>query len=159
MEASDSEEINPDKTKVLLAGTFDIIHKGHLDLFRQAKEYGDKLIVIVARDLNVKKLKGKNPLHNENQRKADLEKIGTIDEVLLGSLSDPYKRIEEIRPDVICIGYDQGFFAEKLEDELTKRKINSEVIRLEAHKPHKYKSSKIKKNIIKENSIKEQTQV
>lgn len=149
MEARDSEGIQKDKTKVLLAGTFDIIHKGHLDLFRQAKEYGDELVVIVARDLNVKKLKGKKPIHDENQRKADLEKIGTIEEVALGSLNDPYKRIEEIRPDVICIGYDQGFFAEKLEDELRERKINSKIIRLKAHKPHKYKSSKIRKSIQK----------
>lgn len=137
----------PGKINVMLAGTFDIVHKGHLDLFRQAKEFGDYLIVIVARDQNVKKLKGESPLHDENKRKAELEKIDIIDEVRLGSLGDPYRAIEEIRPEIICIGYDQGFFAEKLEDELKARKIDSKVIRLKAHKPHKYKSSKFRRFI------------
>ncbi|MEA3514753.1 MAG: adenylyltransferase/cytidyltransferase family protein [Nanoarchaeota archaeon] len=135
------------KIKVLLAGTFDIVHKGHLDMFRQAKELGDCLIVIVARDQNVRKLKGASPFHDENKRKAELEKIDIIDEIRQGSLGDPYKSIEEIKPEIICIGYDQGFFAEKLEDELRARKIDSKIIRLKAYKPHKYKSSKIKKSI------------
>ena len=136
------------KIKVMLAGTFDIVHKGHIDMFRQAKELGDYLIVIVARDQNVRKLKGASPFHDENKRKAELEKIDIIDEIRLGSLGDPYKVIEEIRPDVICIVYDQGFFAEKLEDELEKRRMNAKIIRLKAHKPHKYKSSKIRKSIL-----------
>lgn len=154
MESRNHHRIKPSrmyqgKIKVMLAGTFDIVHKGHLDMFRQAKELGDCLIVIVARDQNVKKLKGASPLHDENKRKAELEKIDIIDEIRLGSLGDPYKVIEEIRPDVICIGYDQGFFAEKLEDELRTRKIDSKIIRLKGYKPHKYKSSKIKRSIQK----------
>ena len=43
--------------KVMVFGTFDGLHEGHLDFFRQAREYGDYLIVAVARDVNVKKIK------------------------------------------------------------------------------------------------------
>ena len=41
----------------MLFGTFDGLHEGHFDLFRQAKKYGDYLVVVVARDVNVKKIK------------------------------------------------------------------------------------------------------
>ena len=45
--------------KVIVFGTFDILHQGHLDFFRQAKQYGDYLIVAVAHDENVKKSRPK----------------------------------------------------------------------------------------------------
>ena len=44
---------------------FDGIHAGHQDFLRQAREYGDELVVIVARDKSVTQLKGKPPIHPE----------------------------------------------------------------------------------------------
>ena len=46
-------------TKVMVFGTFDYLHEGHKDFFRQAKQYGDELVVVVARDETVKQIKGK----------------------------------------------------------------------------------------------------
>ena len=45
--------------KVILFGTFDIFHKGHKNFLEQAQEFGDYLIVVIARDKTVKKIKGK----------------------------------------------------------------------------------------------------
>ena len=47
--------------KIIVFGTFDILHKGHLNLFKQAKQHGDYLMAVIARDKNVKKAKGKFP--------------------------------------------------------------------------------------------------
>ena len=61
--------------KVMVFGTFDIFHPGHEHMLKEAKEYGDELIVVVARDANVKKVKGRLPMHDENQRVFQIEKL------------------------------------------------------------------------------------
>ena len=55
--------------KVLIFGTFDIVHMGHLHIFKKAKEYGEVLIVSLARDKNVEKIKGIGSFYNEKERK------------------------------------------------------------------------------------------
>ncbi|MBU0625913.1 adenylyltransferase/cytidyltransferase family protein [Patescibacteria group bacterium] len=45
------------KKKVMLFGTFDILHPGHEYVFSQAKNYGDCVMVVLARDVTVKKVK------------------------------------------------------------------------------------------------------
>ena len=132
-------------TKVLIFGTFDGIHQGHLNVFEQAKKYGDYLIVAVARDKNVLKIKNRLPQKNENERFEDLKKNSLINEVRLGYEDNPYKIIAEIKPDVICLGYDQLHFTEKLEDEVKKMGLKTKIYRLKAHKPKKYHSSILNK--------------
>lgn len=131
--------------KVLVFGAFDGIHEGHLDFFKQAKECGDYLIAIVGRDETVKKIKGQYPEKNENERLEDVKKQTLIDETRLGGLNDPYKIIEKVQPDTICLGYDQNSFSENLEKELKDRKIKTQIIRLKAFEPEKYHSSKLNK--------------
>jgi len=129
--------------KVMVFGTFDGIHEGHLNLFKQAKEYGDYLIAVVGRDEVVKKIKGKYPERTEEERFKDLEKQDIVDEVRLGDLVDPYRIINEIKPDAICLGYDQSSFTENL-----KEKTKIETHRLKAYKPDKYHSSILKKTCL-----------
>ena len=69
---------------VLCAGTFDIIHPGHLYLFSEAKKYGDRLVVIVARDSTSEKIKGKKPLHNEMERLEAVRSLSIVDKAVLG---------------------------------------------------------------------------
>jgi len=80
----------------MVFGTFDIIHGGHIHMFKQAREYGEKLIVVVARDVNVEKIKGIGSLHTEEERQEFLKHIDLIDQVILGDDTDPYKCIKEI---------------------------------------------------------------
>jgi len=127
--------------RVLLFGTFDIVHKGHLDFIRQAKQYGDYLIAIVARDRNVLKIKGKMPLQDEDARKKELERFGLFDEIILGSLGNPYEAVAEVNPDIICLGYDQKTYTDSLSEELGKKGMHPKIVRLEPYMPHKYKSS------------------
>lgn len=129
----------------MVFGTFDIFHKGHKYFFRQTKEFGDYLIVIVARDETVNKVKGEYPLNNENERLEKLKECELVNEVVLGNLGDKYEVIKEIKPDVICLGYDQNIFVDGLKDKLEFFGMEStEVERMKAYYPEKYKSSKLK---------------
>ncbi len=131
--------------RVLVFGTFDRVHKGHLEFLRQAKECGDYLIVVVGRDAVVGKIKGQEPILSENERAEDLRRIPIVNEVLLGNIGNPYKIIEEIKPDVICLGYDQNSFTEGLQRALDKLNSKTKVVRLKAFKPEKYHSSILNK--------------
>lgn len=131
--------------KVMCAGTFDVIHPGHLFYLSEAKKYGDKLIVVVARDETSQSFKGKKPAHNEKERLEAVRMLNIVDEAVLGHHGNIFKVIEEIKPDVICLGYDQNIQKQQVEDELKKRGIKADIVRIDAYMPHLYKSSKIKK--------------
>ena len=131
--------------KVMCAGTFDIIHPGHLYYLSEAKKYGGKLIVVVARDETSKTFKGKEPIHNEKERLEAVRMLKIVDEAVLGKQGNIFDIIEEIKPDVICLGYDQNIQKQQLENELKKRGIKANVIRIGSYMPNLYKSSKFKK--------------
>jgi len=126
------------KKKVVCAGTFDHLHKGHIDLLKQAKALGDELIVIVARDETVKRIKGFLPTHDEKTRRNNVENTGIPDSIILGNLdTDLFQILDEIKPAIIALGYDQRVS----EDELIRRFPECKVIRLSSFHPEKYKSS------------------
>lgn len=129
--------------KVMCAGTFDIIHKGHLYYLSQAKKYGSKLIVVVARDKTSHKFKGRKPINNERKRLQAVSKLKIVDKAILGNPGNIFNIIEEIKPDVICLGYDQKVKVQNLRKELKRRNIKAKVVRIKAYKPSIYKSSKI----------------
>ena len=114
---------------VMVFGTFDVVHPGHLYFLRSAKRYG-KLTVVVARDVNVEKVKSKKPIHSEEKRRSSISKLSMVDEAVLGNPDDPYRIIEEKKPDIICLGFDQDSFTGNLEAELKKRELNPQIIRL-----------------------------
>ncbi len=135
----------PKPIRVLVFGTFDRLHPGHLDFFRQAKALGTHLIVGVGRDTVVHRIKGKLPRNNETARKNAVENCGLTNEVLLLS-ENPAERfswIKRINPDVIALGYDQAAFTETLSDDLVRHGIQCSIVRLKPYRPETYKSSKI----------------
>lgn len=129
---------------VLVFGTFDFLHLGHLDFFRQAKRYGDRLVIVVARDKTVERVKGCRPIHSENTRLENVRRVFFIDRAILGRIRDPYDVIEEVKPDVICLGYDQKAFTENLQENLVRRHLSPRIIRLKPFHPEKYKSSRLR---------------
>lgn len=131
--------------KVMVFGTFDIFHKGHENFLKQAEKYGDYLIVIIARDKTVLKIKCKLPRNNEKKRLKRVEESKLADKVILGNLIDKYKAIKKYEPDIICLGYDQQVFTESLGEKLKEYNLlNTKIVRLKAFCPKKYKSSKFK---------------
>ena len=70
--------------KVLVFGTFDGLHEGHKNLLTQAREFGDYVIAVIARDSTVLQNKGKTPKYDEQTRKKALEESGLVNEAVLG---------------------------------------------------------------------------
>lgn len=93
---------------VFVNGCFDILHKGHILLFEYAKSLGDKLIVAIDSDENVKKAKGSSrPFNNLNDRMLVLKSIRYIDTVL--SFNDSFELenlVKFISPDIMIVGSD-----------------------------------------------------
>ena len=96
------------KEKVVFTnGCFDILHLGHLKLLKFAKSKGDKLVVAINSDDSVKKLKGDGrPKFNQEDRKAMLESLAIVDEVIIFEDDTPYNLIKTIKPDIIVKGGD-----------------------------------------------------
>ncbi|WP_100009957.1 glycerol-3-phosphate cytidylyltransferase [Lentibacillus sediminis] len=67
--------------RVITYGTFDLLHTGHINLLRRAKEFGDYLIVAISAD-EFNAIKGKEAYYTFEQRKAILEAIRYVDEVI-----------------------------------------------------------------------------
>ncbi|MFA6304594.1 MAG: tRNA pseudouridine(55) synthase TruB [Patescibacteria group bacterium] len=134
-------------TKVLITGTFDIIHPGHLNLIKQAKELGDFIVAIIARDQNVIKVKGRESYFNEADRVENLKKLGLVDKVILGDVVDPYKMIIQEKPDIIALGYDQQAFVEGLIDLRANSKLHFDIKRLVSFKEDFCKGKNLRKAI------------
>lgn len=136
------------RKKIFLAGTFDILHPGHVKLFEWIKKkFRGKLIVAIARDENVKKMKGKKPVFSEKERKKILGSIKFVDKVILGDKNDFFKPILREKPDIIILGYDQWAGEEEVKEKLKDMGIKAKVIRAPAFSPGKWKSSKILERI------------
>ena len=126
----------------MVFGTFDYLHEGHKDFFRQAKEYGDELVVVVARDETVEKLKKRKPDHDEETRLFRVVEQELVDKAILGNPGDKYQVIEDEKPDVLCFGYDQKSYNVNIEVELAKRNLPCKIVQLKPFQPEKFKSSK-----------------
>ena len=131
------------KTAILF-GTFDIVHQGHLNLFKQARKKCNYLITVIARDKTVKTVKKKSPVNLEKSRLNKLKKYKVADKVVLGSLDNKFAVIKKYKPDVVLLGYDQTAFTENLKTKLQELNLkNTKIIRLRPCKPEIYKTSKI----------------
>ncbi len=128
--------------KVLLFGVFDGVHDGHRDLFRQAREFGDYLMVAVAPDNIVQQLKHSLPRAPLGERVAQVAREPDVDEAFGGDeLLGSYHVIRSHVPDTVALGYDQ----QALYDDLTARKdefdFDFEVVMLQPHRPEELHNS------------------
>jgi FAD synthetase len=101
-------------------------------------------VVSLARDVNVRKIKGKTPRNPEDNRVIKVSESKLADKVILGAKTQYISHILKQKPDIIALGYDQRAYTKNLKALLAKKGLDVKIIRLEAHKPHKYKSSLIK---------------
>lgn len=139
--------MNTEKKKlVMVFGTFDYLHAGHENLFSQARELGNEIIAVVARDKTVQAIKGEAPDHSEKERTKNLNETGWAHKTVLGNAKDKNKVIKTYRPDIIALGYDQFAFTYGLEKLAIDLKLDTEIIRLKPYRPDMYKSSIIKNN-------------
>jgi len=94
-------------TIVWTNGVFDILHKGHFELLKFAKQQGDILIVGINSDSSVKRLKGEGrPLNNAYVREQQLLQLPWVDKVVVFEDDTPLEKIQEYSPDIIVKGGD-----------------------------------------------------
>ena len=138
----------------MVFGTFDMVHEGHADFFRQARALARStssgkskkpyLIVSLAREPVVTRIKGHKPRRSESERRSLLERNILVDEVVLGQTDGYIEHILAAKPDIIALGYDQeGEFVSNLEKDLHAAGSSAEIVRLKAFKPETHKTSKL----------------
>lgn len=95
-------------TTVMVNGTFDVLHPGHVALLNTARSYGDHLIVAIDTDRRVKELKGEDrPINNQNDRRIMLSALKAVDIVeFFDNTEDLIKLMERYQPDVYVKGSD-----------------------------------------------------
>lgn len=94
--------------KVLVGGCFDFIHYGHISFLKQAKSYGDYLVVALESDEKVKKMKGDSrPIHSQSQRKEMLASLSFVDEIIelppMSSDQEYFDLVMKVKPDSIAV--------------------------------------------------------
>ena len=95
------------KKIVFTNGCFDLLHVGHISSFKEAKKYGDILIVAVNSDKSVKENKGDlRPIINEKDRIEMVSSLEMVDYVVLLNDKNPSKLISELQPDISIKGED-----------------------------------------------------
>lgn len=95
-------------SKIIVNGTFDIVHRGHIELLNYAKSLGNQLLVCIDTDRRVKELKGEGrPINNQWDRMFMLENLRAVDDV---QFFDSAEELEEIcknyQPDIMVKGSD-----------------------------------------------------
>lgn len=121
--------------RVLVFGTFDIIHPLHLRFLLEARKCANcpecKLIVVLARDSSIERIKGHKPIFHELERLHLLSGLRVVDYVRLGNEgSKHFDVILETNPDFIVLGYDQVQNEQPLQNFLTEHNLDIQLCRL-----------------------------
>jgi len=122
--------------KIVTFGVFDIIHAGHIKFLENCKktDKNSRLIVVISRDSTVLRERGKKPIMPEQERKKIVGSLKVVDEAILGYEGlDKFRIVEEIKPDIIVLGYDQPWDEKELKKELKGRGLYVDVIRLKKY--------------------------
>jgi len=95
------------KTVVFTNGTFDILHRGHVEYLQAARALGDTLIVGLNTDASIRRIKGKRrPINQNRDRAAVLAALGCVDYVCFFGENTPQRLIARLVPDVLVKGAD-----------------------------------------------------
>jgi FAD synthetase len=127
--------------RVVATGTFDLLHPGHVYYLEKSAGLGDELHVIVARDVNVRHKP--KPVVPELQRLKMVQALKPVDYAILGDRNDMLRPIEEIRPAMITIGFNQHFDENRLTDALRLRGIICDIVRIGPYKGEEFCSSRL----------------
>lgn len=127
---------------VLVFGTFDVLHPGHLYFLREAGRHGDRVVASIARDGFVERTKGRRPVNRQDVRLRHVLETGLVQEARLSD-EEPgtYGLLASVEPGVVCLGHDQRLLHQDLQRWLAARDLRVELVVIEAFEPSRYKSS------------------
>jgi FAD synthetase len=143
---------------VLATGVFDLLHLGHLRFLEESKKKGgprSRLVVVVARDKTVFRRKGKGPVIPEDQRRELVAALRVVDRAILGREEvDLLGILREVKPDIVCVGYDQDEIRAAVTRVIGKERLPIRVIRIRRFGPTGLNSSsKLKSRVAKALSV------
>lgn len=94
---------------VMISGSFDIVHAGHIAALEHARSLGDTLIVLINSDTSIQLYKGKNrPINSETERASVIAAMQSVDSVHIFSALTPVSVLQSIHPDIYVTGSDWG---------------------------------------------------
>ncbi len=115
--------------RVMTTGVFDLLHPGHIAMLEAARALGDELVVVLARDASAAREKHA-PITPEEHRRRMVAALKAVDQAVLGHHGDYYRIIEELRPDVFALGFDQAYDEAKVAAACAARGVPCKVVRL-----------------------------
>lgn len=93
--------------KVLVGGCFDLLHYGHLNFLKSAKNQGECLIIALESDESIKASKGRPPIHTQQQRAEILAELECVDHILLlpplNGYEDYSNLVQELNPEILAV--------------------------------------------------------
>jgi len=125
-------EVKNTKT-VMVAGTFEILHPGHLAYLREAWRLG-YVVAVVSSDENAERNKRRKIVIPQQQRSEVLSSLYYVHKVVPGKPGNIFDIFEEVKPDVILLGPNQNVPEDVVKTEARKRGVNPEVLRMPALK-------------------------
>jgi len=132
---------------VLVGGVFDLIHPGHIHTLKAAKAQGDVLIVVIARISTAAMIRKDRRIYHDEKLRAELvSSLRLVDLAVLGQEGTLYETVENIKPDVIALGYDQAHSEKEIAENCQKRNLKVRIVRLNTPVPTT-KSSEIKNHL------------
>ncbi len=148
----------PSGKTVLATGVFDLLHLGHLRFLEESKKKGgprSRLVVVIARDNTVFRRKGKGPVIPEGQRRELVAALRVVDRAILGREEiDLLGILKEVKPDIVCVGYDQDEIRAAVKELIRKQGLPIRVIRIRRFGPIGFNSStKLKNRVAKALSV------
>lgn len=135
--------------RIMVFGTFDGLHQGHINFFKQARNLSKSpfLIVSIARDKNVLRIKKHFPRQNEKKRMFLVQNCLLVDKTVLSGAKNHLPHIVKEHPDIIALGYDQREYIKNLKKDLKNNGILVKIVRLKPYKNKIYKNHLLKKQI------------
>ncbi len=123
----------PGKT-VLATGVFDILHPGHLRFLEESKKQGGpraRLVVVVATDRTVLKRKRRPPVLPQSHRREIVAYLKPVSRAILGREEVDFLGIlQEVRPSIVCVGYDQNDIKAAVKKVIARWKLPIRVVQL-----------------------------
>jgi FAD synthetase len=149
------DDLKLNEKKIVVAGSFDILHPGHIYLLKEAAKLG-LVYVIVARDSTIKKIKKVCPIIPEEQRLEVIQALKYVHIAVLGNEGSEYiDSVLEFSPDIVLLGPNQKISNETLEQKLAERNAQHIKVQRIQDMYNKYElnsSSSIKHRIISRNN-------
>lgn len=117
--------------RIMAQGMFDILHPGHIHYLRESAEYGDELYVVVAAD---ERAQNRNQVMGEEDRRTMVEALEMVDKAVIGDANAMFSVVQDIKPDVITLGYDQTIDEPELRELLSGYGMDDiEILRIDAY--------------------------